>query len=100
MPFLECSIVLQREEFCRLALTPGANVRRLCRGWRIGSATAYKWLGRFGKEGAAGLEDRSRRPLTSPARSLAEVENKVLAVRAEHPVWGGRRIRRVLEDEG
>jgi transposase InsO family protein len=100
MPFLECSIMSQREEFCRLALTPGANVRELCRRWRIGSATAYKWLARYGREGVAGLENRSRRPLTSPARSSAQMEDQVLAVRAEHPVWGGRKIRRVLQDEG
>jgi hypothetical protein len=34
MPFKEMSIVMQREEFCRLALSLGANVRELCR--RVG----------------------------------------------------------------
>jgi len=100
MPFRERSIVSHREEFCLLASRPGANVRKLYRRWGIGSATAYKWLDRYEKEGVAGLADRSRKPLASPARSSAEVEAKVLAVRAEHPCWGARKIRKVLEREG
>lgn len=100
MPFQECSLMSSREEFCRLALAPGANVRSLCRGWGVSPTTAYKWLGRFGCEGAAGLADRSRRPRGSPLRSPEAVELAVLEVRRAHPAWGGRKIRRILEVEG
>ena len=100
MPFRECSIVDDREEFCRLARAPGTNVRELCRRWRIGSATAYLWLDRYARVGREGLGDRSRKPLSSPHRSSSDVEDKVLAVRAEHPAWGGRKIRRVLTNAG
>ena len=41
MPFQERSIVLHREEFCRLALLPGANMRELCRRFMVSSATGY-----------------------------------------------------------
>src|SRR4051794_2280689 len=100
MPFKECSIVSQREEFCRLAVMPGANVRELCRRWAISPQTGYKWLGRFRSGGDLGLEDRSRRPLRSPGRTAEGVEEQVIAVRREHPVWGGRKIRRVLQTQG
>lgn len=100
MPFRECSIVSQREEFCRLAGTPGANMRELCRRWGISPQTGYKWLGRFRSGSDACLEDRSRRPLSSPCRTTEETEASVLAVRREHPVWGGRKIRRVLQMQG
>ena len=100
MPFRERSIVEERGEFCRLALSPGSNVRELCRRFGISPARGYVWLGRFKAEGLKGLADRSRRPLSSPWRTMAEREAAVLAVRAEHPVWGGRKIRRVLENEG
>ncbi len=99
MPFQERSIVSHREEFCRLALTPGANIRELCRVWMVSSATAYKWLGRFVAEGSSGLVDRSRRPLRSPHCTDAEMEARVLAVRLAHPAWGGRKIGKVLEWE-
>src|SRR6185437_2367897 len=100
MPFRGRSVMDEREEFCRLALRPGANVRALCRGWGISPDRAYVWIGRFEAAGREGLADRSRRPLTSPQRSASELEDQVLAVRAEHPTWGGRKIRRVLNDEG
>src|SRR5471032_3342860 len=100
MPFKECSIVSLREEFCRLALAPGGNVRALCGRFGIGSATAYKWLGRYRQAGAEGLKDRSRRPSSSPGQVSPELEARVVAVRAEHPCWGGRKIRRVLANQG
>ena len=100
MPFEERSIVSQREEFCGLASADGANVRELCRRFRIGPATGYLWLGRYAAEGRAGLANRSRRPLTSPLRTPEAMEARVLAIRRAHPAWGGRKIRRVLETEG
>ena len=100
MPFKECSLMEVREEFCRLALLDGSNRRELCRRWGISSATAYKWLGRYRSLGLSGLADRSRRPLTSPLRTTGELEDRVLAVRSEHPAWGGRKIQRVLQNEG
>ena len=100
MPFEEVRSCGQREEFCRLALAPGANVRELCRRFGISPATGYKWLERYRAEGRAGLADRSRRPLSSPCGRADDVEARVLAVRAEHPAWGGRKIRRVLRTGG
>jgi transposase InsO family protein len=100
MPFKECSIVFQREEFCRLASSPGANIRELCRRFGIGATTAYKWLERYRALGAKGLVDRSRRPQLSPSRTSVELERLVLALREQHPRWGGRKLRKVLEREG
>lgn len=100
MPFKECSLVSQREEFCRLALSPGGKVRPLCRRFGVSPTTAYKWLALYKMAGAEGLVDRSRRPLSSPGRSSPEQEAQVMAVRLEHPAWGGRKIRRVLQNQG
>jgi transposase InsO family protein len=100
MPFKEVSIVMQREEFCRLALSRGANVRELCRRVGISPQTGYKWLDRYKAAGVEGLADRSRRPLTSPGQTRNRVETTVLAVRKAHPVWGGRKIRKVLQNQG
>lgn len=100
MPFKECSLMEVREEFCRLALAEGSNRRELCRRWQISSATGYKWLERYRADGVSGLVDRSRRPLRSPRRTSEDLEDRVLGVRFEHPAWGGRKIRRVLQNEG
>jgi transposase InsO family protein len=100
MPFKDCSPVTEREEFCRLAQAEGANRRELCRRFGISPGVGYKWLARYRQDGAAGLSDRSRRPKGSPGKTAEDIEARVLAVRSEHPVWGGRKIRRVLQDDG
>ena len=89
-----------RQEFVRLAGQDGANKRELCRRFGISPKTGYKWLARAaeGLPATQPLADRSRRPLTSPARSAQAVEQAVLAVRREHPAWGGRKIARRLAD--
>lgn len=89
-----------RLEFVTAAVREGANVRLVCRRYGVSAKTGYKWLARFKAEGAAGLEERSRRPGASPRRTDEAVEAAVLAVRAAHPAWGGRKIRRVLERAG
>jgi transposase InsO family protein len=100
MPFRERSIMEGRQEFCRRAMEPGANLSALCRQYGISRRAGYKWLGRYSEAGEAGLVDRSRRPLHSPERTEAGLEAAVLSIREEHPAWGGRKITRVLRDRG
>lgn len=88
-----------RLEFVLLALPEGGNHRELCRRFGISPKTGYKWLNRYREAGVPGLEDRSRRPLSSPTRTSPEVEQRVIALRGEH-VWGGRKIERRLHDLG
>jgi transposase InsO family protein len=42
------------------------------------------WIDRYASEGDAGLVTRSSRPHSMPTRSSGEIEQKVLAARAEH----------------
>lgn len=100
MPWKECSIVSEREEFVKLVELSGANVSVLCRRFGISRKTGYKWLKRFAATGSEGLRSQSRRPRRWPKRTPAVVEQSVTEVREEHPAWGGRKIRRVLQDEG
>ncbi|WP_407112701.1 IS481 family transposase [Bradyrhizobium sp. LMG 9283] len=100
MPFREVSRMDARLEFVMLASEEGANVRQLCRRFGISPTTGYKWLERWQSAGINGLQEQSRRPQRSPARSVAAIEDAVLSVRAEHPAWGGRKIARRLKDLG
>ena len=92
MPFREVSAMAGKEEFVRLASGEGANVRALCRRFGVSASVGYKWLNRFRTDGRPGLEARSRRPLGSPSRTPDDIEAAVLALRARHPAWGGRKI--------
>jgi transposase InsO family protein len=89
-----------REELCRLALAEGANRRELCRRFKVSQTTLYKYLARYQAEGAAGLVERSRRPHRSPLQTDCMMEEAVLAVRRDNPVWGGRKIAGSLERQG
>ena len=98
MPWSEKSIMSQRHEFVMLFEQEGVNRRELCRRFGISPTLGYRLWARWRQAGKAGLADRSRRPQHSPGRSLAAMEGLVLAVRDAHPAWGGRKIRRRLQD--
>ena len=100
MPWNEVSTMSLRQEFVQLASQEGANVRQLCRRFEVSAKTAYKWLARFRADGNAGLEDRSRRPTHAPGRTPEALEQQILKLRAEHPAWGGRKLRARLLAQG
>jgi len=97
MPWKEVTIPLQRLEFVTLATAEGANRRRLCRRFGISPKTGYKWIHRFQEGGPHALQDRSRRPHSSPNRTSEYIERAILEVRQAHPAWGARKIRARLE---
>ena len=94
------SVVDHRREFVGLSAAQGTNFRELCRRFGVSPKTGYKWVARFAAGGEAGLTDRSRRPLTSSARSPDAVEAAVLGLRERHPAWGGRKLAAVLARQG
>jgi transposase InsO family protein len=89
-----------RNEFVALARLPDANLAQLARQFGISRKTAYKWLDRFAAGGPTALSDRSRRPRVSPARTPDTLEQLVLQLRAQHPAWGGRKLRARLHALG
>jgi transposase InsO family protein len=100
MPFTGMSAMDRKLEFVLLAQVEGSNFGELCRRFGISRTLGYRAVARYRAGGAAGLEDRSRRPLRSPRRTCSEVEAAALAVRASHPAWGGRKIAAVLKRQG
>lgn len=99
MSWQESTIMSQRQAFVARALAADVPFRVLCRAFGISPTTGYKWRDRA-LQPAPDLTDRSRRPHTSPHRTSPEVEACVLAARAAHPAWGGRKLRRWLQDQG
>jgi transposase InsO family protein len=99
MPWQERSVMSERQEFVAAAAHEGANIAALCRDFGISRPTGYRWLARAAA-GDAVLADRSRRPHSVPGRTSPEVEARVLAVRAAHPAWGGRKVHHWLVANG
>src|SRR5215470_14715732 len=102
MPWAETRALKERVKFCleweqRWNRAEGGrvNVAELCRVFGISRQTAYKWLARFRKSGhdVRALEDRSRRPHTSPTAIPDAVQDLVVGSRKQHPTWGPRKLR-------
>lgn len=100
MPWKSYSIMESRREFVCLAEQGDVSVAELCRRFGISRQTGHDLIARHRADGLAGLADRSRRPLTSPRRCMAAVEQQVVMLRQAHPAWGGRKLRRRLLDKG
>lgn len=100
MPWKVDTTVEIRREFVELCSVEGSNVSDLCRRFGVSRKTGYKWLSRYRESGLSGLKDESRRPLHSPSQIEPGMESVVIQLREAHPAWGGRKLRRRLEDQG
>jgi transposase InsO family protein len=98
------TVEARRAEFVRLAQSEAIAFRELCRRFGISPTTGYKWLSRAEAAAATGqsdwMDDRSRRPHGCSHRTDAEIETQVVALRRQHPTWGGRKLRAALQRAG
>lgn len=68
---------------------PGVTVTSLCAELGISRKTYYEWRKRHDKEGPAGLEPRSRRPLSSPGQIPPWLEQQIVRLREQLPLDTG-----------
>ncbi len=61
----------------------GRLVAHVAEEMGISRTTAHKWVRRWRAEGDPGLHDRSSRPLTTPHRTPADVENRICELRRD-----------------
>lgn len=100
MPWKHVDMLTLRQEFVSLAQQEDVKMSALCERFGISRKTGYKWLGRAVQDSPGKLVDQSRRPLHTPHRTCEAMEELVIALRVEHPCWGGRKIQRRLLDLG
>src|SRR5262245_38957304 len=79
-------------------LAQGERLTDLCQEYGISRKTAYKFKERFERLGVKGLEDQSRAPKVIPHRTPPELAELFLAERRQHPSWGAKKIKAVLEE--
>src|SRR6202047_3749915 len=100
MPWPIRDLLTMKKEFILLALQPEANLRRLFGCYGISAACGYKRLSAYREKGFAALEPKSRRPHAHPDQTRSPMEREILSLRDQHPAWGGRKLKRRLEDLG
>ena len=70
-----------REAMVRAVVDRGLSKAEAARQFNTSAKTVAKWVARFREQGVAGLNDRSSRPLSSPARTSLETLAKVAVMR-------------------
>ena len=68
------------------------SVAEACRQAHVCERTFFKWKPRFEAGGYAALEKFQSHAAKNPHRKPKEVEEKVIAMRRQHPDWGKKRI--------
>jgi transposase InsO family protein len=100
MPWRTMEVQEQRVAFVVAASRKSQSLDSLCQEFGISRPTGYLWLRRYQQKGLAGIAERSRRPLRSPQRTEAALEERVVEVRRRYPDWGARKLQVVLAREG
>jgi transposase InsO family protein len=90
----------QRIRFVVAASRAESSVSALCAEFGISRATGHVWLKRYREGGVTAVAEQSRRPHSSPRRTVAEVAARVQALRRERPDWGARKLAVLLAREG
>jgi len=98
MAWKEATPMSQRTELVGLARSQAVGVSELARRFGVSRKTAYKWIAR--EASGERLDDRSRRPDRSPLKTASAIEEAVVALRHQHPCWGGRKLAKVLSNRG
>jgi len=95
MPWEETCPVKERIRFVAALESGLYSMSEACERFGVSRVTGYKWWRRF-NAGEEGLQDRSRRPKSSPGRTPEEIERLVIELRKAHPSWGPEKLLDVL----
>jgi transposase InsO family protein len=90
----------QRVRFAIRASSGREPMKALCQEFEISRPTGYLWLKRYREcERLGELAEKSRRPHSSPNRTKAEKEQRVIGLRKQYPDWGAGKIVELLRRE-
>ena len=96
MPWSHTSPMDQRTQFIAAYLRDRLSVTELCELYGVSRKTGDKWIDRYLMHGPQGLEERSRRPSTSPRQTPDHVVAAILEARRRHPSWGAKTLLSIL----
>lgn len=96
MPWSQTSPMDQKTQFIADYLRDCLSITELCDLYTVSRKTGYKWIERYLERGPQGLEDRSRRPQSSPNHTPEQIVQALLELRRRHPTWGARKLLTIL----
>jgi putative transposase len=96
MPWRHTSPMDQKTQFIAAYLRDRLSVTELCELYGISRKTGYKWIDCYLIHGPQGLEERSRRPGTSPRHTPDHAVAAIVEARRRHPSWGAKKLLSIL----
>jgi putative transposase len=97
MPWRESCAMDERVCFIAEWLSGEVSKTELCETYGISRKTGYKWLGRYGAAGSAGLVERSHAPQVHGRATAVELVERIVDLRRARPTWGPRKMVAKLE---
>lgn len=97
MPWRERSSMDERMQFVADHTRQLWSMTELCDRYGISRKTGYKWIDRYVRHGAAGLEARTSSPHHSPQTTDPVIAKAIIALRRREQ-WGGKKIVAVLSE--
>jgi putative transposase len=97
MPWKALLMSEARMQFVLAAKSKAEPFASLCGGFGISRKTGYKWWQRYSEGGVKALQERSRRPHQRGKMHDLIWRRRLRQLRQEHPHWGPKKLRRVLE---
>jgi transposase InsO family protein len=86
-------------EFIAACIQGEDNFAELCRRFGISRKTGYKWVARYEELGPEGLLARPPVARCHPQAREAALLDAVLQARKDHPFWGPKKLRRLLQEQ-
>jgi transposase InsO family protein len=96
MPWRHTSPMDQKTPFIADDLRRTLSITELCELYSVSRQTGYKWIERDLTSGPAGLEDRSRKPGSSPHQTPQHIVDACIELRCRHPSWGAKKLLSIL----
>jgi putative transposase len=92
MPWSHTSPMDQKTPCIADDLRRTLSITELCTLYGVSRKTGYKWIDRYLTSGPPGLEDRSRKPFSSPKQTPQHVVKARIALRQHPPSWGAKQL--------
>lgn len=92
MPWKKARVMDEKVKLIADWISREYTIVELSEMYRVSRKTIYKWIGRYERQGAEGLAERSSAPLRRPWATPPEVISYILGVKTKHTKWGPRKI--------
>jgi putative transposase len=97
MPWRHTSPLDQKTQFIADYLRRTLSITELCELYSVSRKTGYKWIERSLTSAPSGLEDRSRKPCSSPTQTPQHIVDAFIELRCRHPSWGAKKLLSILQ---